>query len=247
MSDITNDIAPLGGLIYINGLVLQIVYPNATGAYRMYNGMTDRYRIEPALRTTITRAGIEPLDIGRTAPAIDSGPHFAPNNATARWGNNAMVDAANAVRAQYGIFIRNIGMDLTSIRDRPQNLIEGTRVDLSYDTFSLSQGRTIHVDEVKAVANLTQARYGDQVARQGDVIATINARSGAMRELGAGLKTAGKFLGPAGMAYDLVSTGVKIGADIAKNDGVGAGREAAQLVGRIGAEGVIRHLNPNNR
>jgi hypothetical protein len=54
MSDITNDFAPLGGLPYINGLVLQIVYPNATGTYWMSNGMNGWTSIETALETTIT-------------------------------------------------------------------------------------------------------------------------------------------------------------------------------------------------
>jgi hypothetical protein len=109
MSDITNQIAPFGGIAYINGLALQIAYPNATGAYRIYNGMNGLLpEVESALRSAIGQAGINAIDIRRTAPAIPpTSPYFAQNGLPfARWGNNATVDAANAVRSQYGMFVR---------------------------------------------------------------------------------------------------------------------------------------------
>jgi hypothetical protein len=63
MTDVTNEIAPFGGIAYINGLALQIAYPNATGAYWIYNGMNGELPlVEDALRSGINQAGIEAID-----------------------------------------------------------------------------------------------------------------------------------------------------------------------------------------
>jgi len=233
MTDISNSISPFGGIFYINGFALQITYPNAVGNYWMYNGMSGSYALADELATEIKSAGMGILDIGRTAPAISPQSElYNPRNWLARWGNNATVDAANSVREEFGILARNIGMDL-NVPGRPQNWVQGTRADLSYETFSWSQGRTLHLDEIKAQNYVAATSDNlEQAARYGNKIAEINAASSSMRAAGAVLRTAGRYLGAAGLAYDVYSTSRNISADLAQNDTVGVGREVAGFGGR---------------
>src|SRR5215472_7320704 len=232
MSDMSNDVSTFGVIPYINGLALQVAYPNASGQYWIYNGSNGGFVLPPSVAHAIDDAGLELNIVGRTAPSISPGSqYFASRNLTARLGNNAMVDAANVVRSEYGVLVRNIGMDLTSIPGRPYNLVEGVRIDLSYQTFSLKYGRTINLDEVKA-KNLLTANDGAQLQQYADLIESINARSSGMRTVGSTLKVVGKFAGPVGLAYDLYNTGRDISADLVNNDAVGVGRDVAQFGGR---------------
>jgi hypothetical protein len=230
MSDLTNEIAAFGGIAYVNGVAILIAYPRAAGNYRIYNGISGTYKLSTSLETEIRNAGLPITEFG-TAPEITSGEYFHPKSWTARLGNNAMVDAANRVRSQYGLFVRKIGIDL-NVSDRPQNLVEGIRADLSYETISLSEGRTRYFDEVKANNVLTGAKNEGQAQEYGRVIREVNVASKSMRAIGTVVRNAGRVLGPVGLTYDLISTGVNIRSDLANSDTIGAGREAAQLGGR---------------
>jgi hypothetical protein len=55
MSDISNEIVPFGGIIYINGIALQIVYPKATGRYVTYYGTSGCSVLGQDLRTAPRR------------------------------------------------------------------------------------------------------------------------------------------------------------------------------------------------
>jgi hypothetical protein len=201
MSDLTNDTAAFGGIAYINGVAILIAYPNAAGNYRIYNGTSGGYDLRASLKSQIDKAGLEIGKFGN-APEITSGPFYNPKSWIGRLGNNATVDAANRVRSQYGLFVRNIGMDL-NVPGRPQNIVEGLRTDLSYEPISLSRGRTMYFDEIKAENVLTGAKKETQAQEYGRVIGEVNAASKSMRAIGTVVRNAGRVLGPVGLTYDL--------------------------------------------
>jgi len=226
-----------GVVLYSAGLGVLTAYPQGTGYYRTYYGTNSRSVVANSLRTAIADAGMEVLEAGRTAPPIPPGSqYYAPNNYIARLGNAATVDAANSVSAQYGRFVSNPQMDLTSIPGCPQNIYtyangQTFRPDLSYRTWSPWSGGTEHFDSVKAVNQLRgSAKNIGEVAQYGRAISEVNAASSGMRLLGTSLRA----LGVAGVAYDIYSTGNAIGADLSRNDTVGAGREIARFGGRLG-------------
>ncbi|WP_316172279.1 FG-GAP-like repeat-containing protein [Bradyrhizobium sp. SZCCHNRI3037] len=232
MTDTSDIIGPISGIAFVDGLALQIVYPKAVGSFWVYPGTNGSFEIEAAFARNLEQNAIRLITTDTVAPAIPSQSQYYARNglANARWGNNAVVDVVNNVRQDAGIFGRNFRFELTSVRGFGQNWIEGHRVDVSYERLSLTQGRTVHLDEVKAAQHITNARYGTQVAGQVRAVAAINAQSAGMRLAGTVLKRAGI----AGAAVTVVTTAINVRSKLAQDDRVGAGREIAKASGGWG-------------
>jgi hypothetical protein len=229
-----------GPSAYGAGLGLLTAYPQAAGDYWAYFGRGGTRTVAAPLRTAIANAGMTFRPIDRVASALPRTSPFYANNPISRLGNNAMVDAANTVRAQYGRFATNIRMDLSGVRGRPQNVHtflngQSFRPDLTYRTWSPWSGATAHFDEVKAVANLTASSENlRQVRQYGRAISETNTASAGMRRVGAALRGGGLVLGGAGAAYDAYSTYGEIKQQLAAGDTRGARLSGAQFVGREG-------------
>ena len=194
-----------------SGIVILFNNPAATGTYWAYNGANGTMRIAATLEAAIQNAGMTLTPTGYTAPAITDPALISPNY-IGRLGNNAMVDAANTIAARYDLNVADIGIDLSGIQGRPQNIFTYAngntfRPDLgAYTTQSQWSGATVHLDEVKAVQNLTgSARNLNQVQQYGRAITEINTESANMRLMGTAARNTGVALSVAGTGLDIWS------------------------------------------
>jgi hypothetical protein len=240
-------VVPLGAAVYGAGLHVLTVYPRATGYYWVYWGANETRAVSKTLEAAISDSGMRLLSVDRIAPPLPASSQFYSNSPIARLGNAATIDTANTVAAQYGSSLGDFGMDLTAVRDLPQNTYtfangDTFRPDLSYRTSSWWSGSTLHFDETKAVANLTaSSRNLNQVANYGRAISEINAASSGMRLLGAALRTGGTVLGAAGAVYDVYHTGSAISADLNRNYGDSLPNRSCRDVGSA-SRGFGPHL-----
>src|SRR3984893_4362123 len=212
MTDTTNQITIVPGLLgtsfglYGTGVGVLTVYPQAVGQYWSYLGTQQQVTIAKSLDTAITNAGMELVSTGYRAAPLPVGGEYYSVTAIGRQGNAATIDALNVIKDTYGSSLSNVGMDLSGVSGRPQNIYtfaDGItfRPDLNYtNTDSFWSGATAHFDETKAVSNLTgSARNLDEVAQYGLAISEVNAASDGMRAFGSALRDLGVIGGVAGV------------------------------------------------
>ncbi|HTO80067.1 MAG TPA: hypothetical protein VMJ31_09875, partial [Methylocystis sp.] len=207
----------LGGILTLSGQGLLIIYPNAKVLpYQLFNSFGNPYQAPEVSGPFVNTLATNRLTYDTPGPArlLSPGETGYVANPSNLYGNSGTVTAAEALKAEYGIALQNVELDLTGLpginpHQGAYALPNGQQFtpDIKGNLYSLSQGRTVILQEAKTAGYVTNTALNQAEAAGYRLLGnTINTASAPFRYAGQALRGAGAV----GLVYDTASTGVTI-------------------------------------